>query len=314
MTRSSPVNMLCVGHVALDMMFHVEQFPEFATKTAASDFIEGVGGMSGNASVAAARLGAKVGFAGPVGDDMAAQTFLNHFNREGVDCSRMVRLAGTSSSVSAIIIDSKGERYIFNRRGDALKQPPPFDPSWLDGIDVLTADPRCPVWCETSLAIARERNILSVFDGDIAPSDDLRRLVPLAEWAVFSQEGLQIFAPGGRTVDMALRTAVFAGARVAAVTQGEQGVWWLRAGGLVQHQSAFKVNAIDTTGAGDVFHAALAVALAEGQTDTDAVAFAAHAAALKCKRQGGVKGSPNRDELNAVMRSASEKLRTNLAV
>jgi sulfofructose kinase len=301
------VNMLCVGHVALDMMFHVEQFPEFATKTTASDFIPGVGGMSGNAAVAAARLGANVGFAGPVGEDAAAQTFEQHFTREGVDCSRMIRLSGTASSVSAIIVDSKGERYIFNRRGDALKQPPPFDSKWLDGINVLTADPRCPVWCEAALALARDREMISIFDGDIAPSDDLRRLVPLSEWAVFSQEGLQIFAPGGRTVDMALRTAVLAGATVAAVTQGEQGVWWLRAGGQVMHQPAIAVKAVDTTGAGDVFHAALGVALAEGQTDADAIGFAAYAAALKCKRPGGVLGAPNRQEVDLVMQAARVK-------
>jgi sulfofructose kinase len=307
---SSPanaVNMLCVGHVALDMMFHVEQFPAFATKTSASDFISGVGGMSGNAAVAAARLGAKVCFAGPVGDDAAAQTFEQHFKREGVDCSRMVRLSGTTSSVSAIIVDSKGERYIFNRRGDALKQPPPFDANWLDEITVLTADPRCPVWCETALSLARQRKVISIFDGDIAPSDDLRRLVPLSEWAVFSQEGLQIFAPGGRTVDMALRTAVLAGATVAAVTQGDQGVWWLRAGGQVQHLPAIAIKAVDTTGAGDVFHAALGVALAEGQTDADAIGFAAFAAALKCKRVGGVLGAPNRQEVDLAIQTAKVK-------
>jgi sulfofructose kinase len=306
-SQAKTVNMLCVGHVALDMIFHVEQFPEQATKTSASDFIQGVGGMSGNAAVAAARLGANVAFAGPVGDDAAAQTFEQHFIREGVDCSRMIRLNGTDSSVSAIIVDTKGERYIFNRRSDALKQPPPFDSTWLNGINVLTADPRCPVWCEAALFLARENKVVSIFDGDIAPSDDLRRLVPLSEWAVFSQEGLQIFAPGGRTVDMALRTAVLAGATVAAVTQGEQGVWWLRAGEQVHHQPAFNVKAIDTTGAGDVFHAALGVALAEGQTDADAIGFAAYAAALKCRRAGGVLGAPNRQEVDLGMEAALSK-------
>jgi sulfofructose kinase len=306
-SRTRPVNMLCVGHVALDMMFHVEQFPEMPTKTTAGDFIQGVGGMSGNAAVAAARLGANVGFAGPVGDDAAALTFEQHFKREGVDSSRMIRLSGTASSVSAIIVDAKGERYIFNRRGDALKQPPPFDSTWLDGMDVLTADPRCPVWCETALSLARTRKVISIFDGDIAPADDLRRLVPLSEWAVFSQEGLQIFAPGGKSVDMALRTAVLAGATVAAVTHGAQGVWWLRAGGSVKHQPAIAVKAIDTTGAGDVFHAALGVALAEGKTDADAIGFATYAAALKCKRVGGVLGAPSRQEVDLVMAAADSK-------
>ncbi len=302
--NSKAINLLSVGHVALDMMFHVQQFPSIATKKPASDFIQGVGGMSGNAAMAAARLGANVWFAGPVGEDSSADIFAKSFMREGVDCSRMLRVSGTSSSVSAIIVDAKGERYIFNRRGDALQQPPAFDSSWLDRMNVVTADPRCPLWCEAALSQARERNIISVFDGDIAPSEDLRCLVPLAEWAVFSQEGLQIFAPGGRTVEMALRTAVLSGARVAAVTQGEQGAWWVRAGGLMHHQPAIQVKAVDTTGAGDVFHAALAVALAEGQTDADAVGFAVNAAALKCTRTGGVQGAPQRQELDDAMHAS----------
>ena len=133
---------MCVGHVALDMMFGVQAFPALPTKTPAHQHHQGVGGMSANAAVALARLGANVAFCGPVGDDAAADVFARHFQREGVDASRMQRLGGHSSSVSAIIIDSHGERMIFNHRGSALTAQAAFDPAWLSGCQALWVDPR----------------------------------------------------------------------------------------------------------------------------------------------------------------------------
>jgi sulfofructose kinase len=295
------IKLLSVGHVALDLIFHVAAFPSEPTKVAAKHFIQSVGGMSGNAAVAAARLGAQVAFAGPVGDDDFADLFAIHFAREGVDCTRMLRLSGTTSSVSSIIVDDSGERTIINRRSEALKQPPPFSASWLDHIDVVTADPRCPVWCAAALSAAREKKVISVFDGDIAPDEDLRRLVPLSDWAVFSEAGLEIFAPGGHSVEMALRTAIFSGAQVAAVTHGEKGVYWMRAGERLMHQPAHLIpKVIDTTGAGDVFHAALAIGLAQKKSDQEAVAFAVLAAGMKCQRPGGILGAPRLQEVLEV--------------
>lgn len=299
---TSSIRVLSVGHVALDLLFYVDEFPEEPTKITARDFIQTVGGMSGNAAVAAARLGAQVRFAGPVGDDFAADLFVQHFERERVDIKLLHRVSGELSSISAIVIDGQGERVIVNRRATVLSDPPAFDSRWLENTDVLLTDPRCPSWCVAALIEARQRGVLSVFDGDIAPIDDLRMAVPMAEWAVFSEAGLQLFAPGGQSVEMGLRTALLSGARAAAVTHGERGVWWLRSGGSLQHCPARPIaRANDTTGAGDVFHAALGVALAEGQTDQDAMQFACHAASFKCERPGGILGAPTRAELLEIL-------------
>ncbi len=305
MTERS-IRVFCVGHVALDMMFHIDAMPNNPTKVSASHFLQCVGGMSANAAVAASRLGAKVKFAGPVGDDEPANLFAAHFEREKVDASLMLRLAGSTSSVSAILVDKRGERFIFNRRGDALKQPPPFDDQWVMDTDVLMADPRCPVWCESALLAARRNGVLSIFDGDIAPKVDLERLVPLADWAVFSAQGLQTYAPDATHPEHGLAKALAAGAHCAVVTQGEHGIWWMRPGNCAEFMSSYKVlKVIDTTGAGDVFHAALAVALGEGRTDRDALKFANYAAALKCQRPGGVLGAPERHELERTLEAVA---------
>ena len=297
---------LGVGHVSMDHMFEVQTLPTQPLKTPALAYAARMGGMTANACVAAARLGATVSFAGPVGDDDAALRFAHRFADEGIDPLGLIRVLGAASSVSTVIVDAHGERLIVNHRGSALSSAPPFSDEWLDGADVLITDPRCPAWAEAALRCAKARGLLAVLDGDTAPQADLQRLVPLATWAVFSEAGLALFAPT-MSASQALAAAVAAGAEVAVVTLGARGLQWLRAGANVQAMPAFAVAPVlDTTAAGDVFHGALAVALAEGRSDGDALRFASTAAALKCLRREGVLGAPGRVEVDRFFERASE--------
>ncbi len=88
------------------------------------------------------------------------------------------------------------------------------------------------------------------------------------------------------------------------VTRGDRPVCWLRRGGTLQRLAVPQVAAIDTTGAGDVFHAALALAIGEGRAERTAVAFAATAAALKCLGGPGVLGAPARNAVERRCRPA----------
>ncbi len=300
--------LICVGHVALDMMFGVQAFPARPTKTPAHQHHQGVGGMSANAAVALARLGADVAFCGPVGDDAAADVFMRHFQREGVDASHMSRLPGHSSSVSAIIIDEHGERMIFNHRGSALTAGAVFDPAWLTGCQALWVDPRCPTWALQALQWARSQGVPSMLDGDISPAQDLTALVPWADWVVFSEAGLvHAYGVGGEAgLDLALRADAHGRAPLAvAQTLGAQGVCWKRSGQTLQQLPAWPVGpVVDTLGAGDVFHAALGLALWEGLDDAAAMRWASAAAALKCLQPHGILGAPTRAEVAAFLAPA----------
>jgi sulfofructose kinase len=117
---------------------------------------------------------------------------------------------------------------------------------------------------------------------------------------VFSEAGLAEYAPGLST-RAALRHALASGCEVAMVTRGDRPVWWQRRGGALQRHAVPPVAAIDTTGAGDVFHAALALAIGEGRAERAAVAFAATAAALKCLGGPGVLGAPLRDAVERAL-------------
>ena len=298
------VHLLCVGHIALDLIFSVSEFPDHPTKTPAHRHHRGVGGMSGNAAIALARLGARVDFCGPVGDDDTAGVFEQVLRREGVGLTGMRRVPGASSSVSSIIVDRHGERMIFNAKGSALDAPGAFDPAVLDGIDFVLVDPRCPAWAEAALHEARRRGIPSMLDGEVSPRADLQRLVPLADWRVFSERGLLAWADG-EPESLLLQLAAQDASRPVVRTLGAQGVQWCDAPGRLQHMPALPGGAVvDTLGAGDVFHAALGLALAEGQAQPAALRFASAAAAIKCSRPDGIAGAPTRAEVQALLATA----------
>ena len=290
-----------VGHAAVDHCFDIDDFPAHPTKTPAHRYRMISGGMASNASIAAARLGAHVRLHGAVGDDEAGAFLAGRLQRDGVDCAGLQRVPGASSSISAVVIDAQGERQIFNSRGDALKKAGALDTAGFDGTHVVMVDPRWMRGATEALQWARAHGVLSVLDGDISPTEDLQALTAQADWSVYSEAGLAAFAPGLSIPD-ALRRALEMGTQMAVVTLGQRGVHWLRdAQGEVSTLPAFRVKAIDTNGAGDVFHAALCIALAEGQGERDAIRFASAAAAIKCQRNGGVTNGPDRAELDAFL-------------
>ena len=296
-----PVRIACVGHAALDHVFEIEAFPNSATKTPAHSYHAGTGGMAFNAAIAAARLGASVRMIGRVGDEPAVRLLRERLRHEGVDDRGLECVDGAMTSVSAIVVDAQGERQIFNHRGNAITLAHALDVRVLMGADVVLVDPRWPAGAGAALQWARAAGVISVFDADVAPAADLQRLVPLALWAVFSEQGLAVYASGA-DAESGLSRALRQGCSVAIVTCGERDVLWMHRGGTLQHTPVPQVRTVDTTAAGDVFHAALAVALGERMEDTAAIGFAAAAATVKCRAGPGVLGAPTRRALNAALR------------
>jgi len=127
----------------------------------------------------------------------------------------------------------------------------------------------------------------------------MERLVPLATHAVFSDAGLLAFT-GARSVESALREVARSHAGHVGATCGSAGYAWVQ-DGEVRRVSAPAVTVVDTLAAGDVFHGAFALALAQGQAIEQAARFACHAASLKCTRFGGRLGCPSREEVEASM-------------
>jgi sulfofructose kinase len=293
----------CVGHAALDHVFEIEAFAAEPTKTLARRFEARPGGMSLHASMAAVRLGATARLLARVGADSGAEFLRARLREEGVQADGVESVPGTSTSLAAVIVDAQGARQIYIHRGDALVRGHALDVRQLQGADVVLADVRWPAGAAAALAWARANGVPSLLDADVAPLEALDRLVPLARWVAFSEPGLALWSRG-RERDAALRAACALGPALAAATLGAQGACWVAHGDDTSHHAAApQVQARDTTGAGDVFHAALAIALTEGRVAADAMPWACAAAAFKCERGRGADGAPTRRELARWLRT-----------
>lgn len=284
---------LCVGIATQDYVFGLQSMPDRAEKYRARDLAVVGGGIAANAAVAVARLGGRAMIATRLGEDSTARDIVAGLEAEGIDCTLARRHPGLRSSLSAVLVDSAGERIVINHADEM-----PADPSWLPdrlpaGIGAVMADTR---WEEGGLALfeaARASGGVGVLDVDRAPR--LPGLVAAATHVAWAAQALR--EATGQDDPRAGLAAVAAGAsNWMAVTDGGNGVWFTHEGGIA-HEAAFPIVPVDTLGAGDVFHGALALALAEGQGERRAVVFAAAAAALKCTRFGGRAGTPRRAEV-----------------
>lgn len=304
--NSDRARVLCAGIAVEDFIFKVDRFPQPGEKVSASTLIATPGGCAANASIAVARLGGAARFSGPIGTDEASSRFLAGLAREGVDTRSVERVEGASISVSGIFIDGMGEKLVATRRGERLADARPRDAARLVGdADVVMADNRFPDFVRPVLEAAMRRGIPAVLDGDRATTAD-DPLFALASHVVFSSEALRATT---RLDDLA--AALTAMRKTVpgflAVTNGPEEVLWLDDGRL-RRVPAFPIEAVDTLGAGDTFHGAFALALAEGRDLLPALRFAAAAAALKCTRFGGISGTPRRAEVEAFLASRKDLL------
>lgn len=290
---------LCVGHAVQDFVFTVPRLPDRGEKYRATRFDTVGGGPAATAAVAVARLGGEAVLAARVGDDAAAGMITAELRAQGVRCEHVRRCVGCASSVSAVIVDARGERMIVNHLDPAL----PADPSWLPSTasvraGAVLADTRWPEGALSALRDARAAGVSAVLDADrpIPPDGDLLRA---ATHVAFAADALADYTGVADPV-RALTQVAPTLPGWCCVTVGREGVYAL-AGGELRHSPAFDVPVVDTLGAGDVWHGAFALALAEGCDEPAAVRFASAAAALKVQRAGGRAGAPTRVEIDAFL-------------
>ncbi|MEM9047966.1 MAG: PfkB family carbohydrate kinase [Pseudomonadota bacterium] len=285
-------SLLVVGQATTDLVFGVDALPRDGLKHQAHALTITGGGMAANAAVAASRLEGTIRFVTRLGTDMIGRATAEALADEGIDVSH-IRWSGGLSPVSAVAIDPQGERQLVNFRGADLVQAP-GDLSDVDGpIDAVLTDTRWPEGALAALALARGRGVPGVIDAEPPFDPDL---LALASHVAFSRPGLAAYA-GTDDIAPGLDAAKALPGWVC-VTDGAAGVH-LPGGARIE---APKVTVRDTLGAGDVWHGAFALALAEGQAEEQAVGFANAAAALKCIGFGGRDASPNRAETERLLR------------
>jgi len=285
-----------------DIVMRVQNFPAPGTKVSASEFIVTGGGCAANAAVAVARLGGRAAFAGPLGgdDDQVSNRILADLVNEGIDCRGVARKDDGTASVSLILLDETGEKTIATRRGVNLGHVLPADAAKLVAdVDAVLIDNRFSEFVTAVCRAAQARKIPIVIDLDQETKPD-DPLLKLGSHLVASAEALRA-TTGLSDCGAGLRRLAGHLSGFLAVTDGPNGVTWLD-GGTLRHMPAFKVQAIDSLGAGDAFHGAFTLALAEGRDLRDAMRFASATAALKCTHFGGASGAPQRAEVEEFLK------------
>ncbi|MCO5132339.1 MAG: sugar kinase [Xanthobacteraceae bacterium] len=299
---SNRPRVLCIGMPVRDLAFRVEGVPPPGDKVPASAFKEIAGGNALNAAIGITRLGGRAALAGPMGDaaETSAQFILDKLGEEGIDSRHLLHMPGLVTPISAVMIDPGGERTIVTFRDPALWQARlPGPDALLEGCGAVLVEGRCASFALAPCAEARRRAIPVVVDVDAAMSPR-EGLLTAASHLVFSSEAVRRTA--GIDDDAgALRKIAQLTPSFLAATRGPRGTLWLDPAGALQETAAFPVQAVDTLGAGDIFHGAFTLALTEGQPVPAALRFASAAAALKCTRFGGAFACPQRAEVEAFL-------------
>jgi sulfofructose kinase len=296
-------HILCLGGSAtIDQIFYVDSVPAPSAKISANEFVVTGGGVAANAAVAVQRLGGAATYWGRVGQDSWGDQVLVMLAKEGVNIQHLRQLAGYRTKVATVLIDAHGERLVVS----AQPQGYPDVIDWLPlqkviEADAVLADTRWIGGAQSLLDKASEHGIPSVLDGDSGDAAVVKRLMHAATHPVLSEPMLVKLS--GQTLhdDAAIGQALmqcFGGRNaIAGVTLGAKGVYWFDGSGL-NHAPSPKVAVVDTLAAGDTWHGALALGLAQGQALKDAIDYASRAAALKCTRRGGRLGIPTQEQLN----------------
>jgi sulfofructose kinase len=293
---------ISVGIAVMDRIFAIDAIPTEPTKVFARSCTEIGGGPAATGAATASHLGGEVELWARVGDDPIGRRIVEELKEWGV-VPQVRHVPGGRSGVSSIAVANDGERLIFAFADPALDT----DTAWLPmerlaSADCVLVDLRWPKASERVLHEAQRKGIPSVLDADLTTDDIARTLVPLAGYAIFSLPALRRFT-GQTSPGDGLTAAQSACKGRVGVTLGAEGFLWLDAGRL-EHEPGFAVSAIDTLGAGDVFHGAFALAIAEGRDMRQAGRFANAAAALKCTRFGGRAGIPTRKETEALLQTS----------
>jgi len=215
------------------------------------------------------------------------------------------RIPGCVSPSAAILVAPDGERLVCAYNDPRLDR----DASWLplarvSGFDAVLADVRWPEGAAAVLDAARTAGRIAVLDGDVGPPQVTVDLAARATHVMFSEPGLALVAgvgdPGASLLKFAANHRGIVG-----VTLGPEGFLW-REAGVERRVRAYLIKAIDTLAAGDVWHGALTLALAEGADVENAARFANAAAAIKCARFGGRDGAPTRPEVDRFLAAADD--------
>jgi sulfofructose kinase len=285
--RSNPsqCDILAIGLNATDNLIHVPRFPAFDSKTKILSSALLPGGQAATAAVACQRWGLRSRYVGKIGNDSAGRLQRAEFAREGVE-AHLVEVPNCPSQSAFIIVDEcTGERTILWQRDDRLDlQPEELPREWIRGARLVHVDGHPCAPAAAAARWAREAGALVTADLDnLYPG--IEALLEGVDFMIGSREFPERLLGIPDLLESLPEITRRFGCRVAGATLGRNGVLaW--DGTQFHYCPAFRVDTVDTTGAGDIFHAGLAYALLRGGTLPEILEFSCAAAGLNCTAPG----------------------------
>ena len=301
MTVVSMVDLVGVGLNATDTLIPLASFPARGSKTEYRSVAVMPGGQTASAVVACQSWGLATRYVGRLGDDDAGRLHRREFARTGVD-ARIIEVPGAASPQSLIVVDSGGERTVLCRRDDRLLlQAEDLEREWIVNARMLHVDGYETAAATQAARWAREAGVPVIADLD-ETYDGIEDLLENIDYAIVSRD-FPARLTGERNLEWALRQIYQSyGCRVAAATLGEDGVLAWDGTRSYLH-AAYRVPVVDTTGAGDIFHAGFIYGLLQGWPLDRQLDFACAAAALNCTcsgARGGIRTVADVEKLMAT--------------
>jgi ribokinase len=296
-----------VGSCNADMVIKAPRLPRPGETVTSGTFFRARGGKGANQAVAAARAGGSVAMIGSVGLDTFGDDAIAGFEEDGIDTSHVVRSAATPSGVALIVVDAAAQNLIAVAAGaNALLSAADIRAceATIASADVLVTQLEIPIAAvEEAVGLAHRHGVRVILNPAPACSladDLLGRIAVLTPNASETERLTGVNPADEASAQRAADVLLARGIGACVITLGSGGVFVATAG-RASRVAGWDVAAEDTTGAGDVFTGALAVALGDGKDLVEAARFANAAAAISVTRRGAQPSAPQRDEIVSLL-------------
>lgn len=298
---------LVIGSTNVDFLIKSEKLPCLGETVTDGLFMQNYGGKGANQAVGAARSGGNVAFITCLGDDLYAEELIVNFRKDSIDSRYVYKEYGVATGSALIMLDSKGNNYLSVAPGANYRLNREHIDSAIElfrEAELILIQMEIPLDTTSYIfELAKKYRKRIVFNLAPARPFDLLMLENVYAFVVNEVEtsmvtGLRVGSED--EIKVAALALLNWGPEMVIITLGAKGSF-VATKEFSQFVPSFKVNATDTTAAGDIYCGSLAVALAEGKSLVEAVLFAGAASAISVTRLGAQPSAPTREEIDALL-------------
>jgi ribokinase len=298
---------LVIGSTNVDFLIKSDKLPSFGETVTGGIFMQNFGGKGANQAVGAARAGGNVTFITCLGEDLYAGELLRNFRTDGIDTKYVFVDHDSSTGSALIMLDKEGNNYLSVAPGANYRLTPAHIDKAMDAFleaeMIVMQMELSPVTTYYVFELAKKYGKKVMFN--LAPAMPFNKDVLKQVYAFVVNEveasmvtGLKVESDG--EIRGAARALLDLGPEVIVITLGSSGSF-IANREYSQYVPSYKVKAVDTTAAGDVYCGSLVVALVEGKSLAEAVRFAGAAAAISVTRLGAQPSAPRRKEIEDLI-------------